>query len=879
MRRLPPLLLLALAAVIGFVTPYRSDARDEEEEVTPKKPVKRIVVDDDTPGGAGAIADLVRAAASTRHAGLRKFYASTSIACDRITLENGKLLRVVPLPYVWEKDRDKFRANPEGFGAAALDDDNKVGEAQYIQPKNVAAITPFERFAVLEADKLVSSTASDAAPFNDRALAAERVLTGTLFAHESAVAANRRRGPNWEPYKSAIVDKLLDVRLLIVREVAKEKNWRRLEELAVRYAEVYRNKPKVLELLVTIRLAEAAELVKLGDQASLERARDLLSDFENKVPNSANETAKEIRSALAEKAKKLLDTAGTTSDKDRQRTLLNNAKLLNPDDPSVTQKQKELRAGYSALVVGVTRMPRLMSPATAREDSEQMAVELIFESLLDPIPDEQFGRTYRPLLAAQKPLVSPLARDLTLVGNATWGRPEGGGTFDAGDLLATVQLMKAKRTLPSAEAADWLADLVPDSEDPSRVRVKFAAAHPDPRQVLSFKVLPGKHLTGKKKSLDDQIGSDSLARTPFGTGPYRLTSDFVPSSDDRPVKEISFVPNSGYRRRPGRFGEPEISEIRFIPIGERKTDDLVRDVSGEQIHILTDVPTSEVEKFRNSPKTAVVTATTNRRIHILAMNHTVAALQSSEVRRGISLAIDREGILNEVYRAGTQHHHALTGPYPAGSWLSPPNPKPLHDRDLAAGRLRDASGKVTLIYPNDDPRAEAACRRIALSVNGSSKLEMTLEAVTPVELRNRVEHQGRYDLAYLPFDYPDMWHAHALAATLDPSAAGGGGRNCFWYRTKGTVPSRADDGLTDALAELKTHRDSEGEIKKASHEVFERFNEAMPFIPLWQLDRHMVFSTGVKAYFDGRSKEMPLDQLDPVTLFSNVSRWKLEDAK
>lgn len=879
MRRLPPPLLVVLAAVLGLITPDNSAARDEEEEVNPKKPVKKIVVDDDTPGGAGAIADLVRAAASTKHPALKKFYASTSIACDRITLENGKLLRVIPLPYVWEKDRDKFRANPEGFGAAALDDDNKPGEAQFIQPKNVAAITPFERFAVLEADKLVSSTATDAAPYGDRLLAAERVLTGTLFAHESAVAANRRRGPNWEPYKAAIVDKLLDVRLLVVREAAKEKNWRKLEDLTVRYGDLYRSKPKVLELFTTLRLGEAAELAKSDDQEKLERARDLLSDFENKVPNSANETAREIRAALAEKAKKLLDTAGTTSDKDRRRTLLNNAKLLNPDDRSVQDKQRELRTDFTSLVVGVTRMPRLMSPATAREDSERMAVELIFESLLDPIPDEQLGRVYRPLLAVQKPLVSPLARDLTLVGNATWGRPDGGGLFDAGDLLATVQLMKAKRTLPSAEAADWIADLVPDSEDPSRVRVKFAAAHPDSRQVLSFKVLPGKHLAGKKRALDDQIGSDSLARTPFGTGPYRLTSDFVPSPDDRPVKEITFVPNSGYRRRPGRFGEPEISEIRFVPVGDRKVDDIVRDVTAEQIHVLTDVPTADLAKFSNIPKVKVVTAAANRRIHILAVNHTVATLQSPDVRRGISLAIDREGILNDVFRAGTQHHHALAGPFPAGSWLSPQNPKPLHDQDLAAGRLRDAAGKLTLLYPNDDPRAEAACRRIAFSVNGCSKLEVTLEAVSPVDLRTRVEHQGRYDLAYLPFDYPDMWHAHALAATLDPSAAGGGGRNCFWYRTKGTVPSRADDGLTDALAELKTHRDSEGEIKKASREVFERFNEAMPFIPLWQLDRHLVFSTGVKAFFDGRSKEMPLEQLDPVTLFSNVSRWKLEDAK
>ncbi len=345
------------------------------------------------------------------------------------------------------------------------------------------------------------------------------------------------------------------------------------------------------------------------------------------------------------------------------------------------------------------------------------------------------------------------------------------------------------------------------------------------------------------------------------------------------MKDISFVPNGRYRRRPGRFSEPELTEIRLTPVAGRTTEDLVRDVAAEQIHVLTDVPTADLAKFRAVPKVAVTTAAVNRRVYVLSVNHSVTALQPLDVRRGISSAIDRETILNEVYRAGTKHHHALAGPYPVGSWLAPTAPKPLFDRDLASGRLRDASGKVTLLYPNDDPRAEMACKRIAFGVNGCGKLELVPEAVSPVELRTRVEHQGRYELAYLPYDYPDIWHAHALAATLDPSAAGGGGRNFLWYRTKGTVPTRADDGLTEALAELKAHRDSEGEVKKAAREVFDRFNEALPFIPLWQLDRHMVFSSGVKVFFDGRAKEVPYEHLDPITLFSNSGRWKLEEAK
>ena len=881
MRRLPPTLIVLAAVVLGVLSPPRSAGRDEEEEVAPKKPVKRVVVEDDAPGGATGVPDLQRAAASARHPELKKFFAGAAVACDRINLSNGKTVRVLLLPYPWDNEVRRFKGLDKAvsdkltrFGAAVLDEENNPGEPQAVLTKDVRGIVHFERFAIQETDRLVSSTATDAAPLADRLAAGERALTAVLFYHDAAVETNRRRGPAWEPVKAAVADKLLDVRLLLVKEVAGAKNWSRLGELASKYADLYRNKPKVIQELATARLAEAADLVKSARQADLERARDILAEFDRLVPGSDNETAKLVRTALTDRAKQKLNDIGSGADKDRALKLLNDARQLNPDDPDVLKKQKELRAGADTLVVGVPRMPRLMSPATAREDSERMAVELMFEGLLDPRPDELLGRVYRPLLAAHQPLVSPLARDLSLR-HPSWGR-EKAGAFDAADLVATVQLLRAQRALPSAEAADWLADAAPVPDAPDRVRVRFAAAHPDPRTLLTFKVLPGKHLAGLRKGIDDQIGRDSFARSPFGTGPFQLSPEFVPSDDDKPVRQIAFVPNRG---RFGRVGGPELAEIRLVPTTGRSPADLARDLAAGQLHLLTDVPTADLEKYQSVEGTKVVTAAANRRVYILAVNHTAELLKTPDVRRGISLAIDREAILNELYRAGTKHHHALAGPFPVGSWLAPSTPKPLHDRDLAAGKLRDVRGQVKLLYPNDDPRAEAACKRIADAVGAAGELKVEPEGVTPVELRTRVEQQGRYELAYLPFDYPDIWHAHTLAALLDPSAAGGGGRNFLRFMAKGAAPSRADERLAEALAELKTHRDSEGEIKKAGREVWDHFLEATPFVPLWQLDRHMVVSTSLKVYFDDGGEAGPYERLDPITLFSNVGRWKLEEPK
>ena len=879
-----PALRFAVPALIALLAIGLSFARsgDEEEEIAPKKPSKKVVVEDDVPGGSNSLPDLVRAAASAGNPGLKKFYQSVAAGADRITLTSGKSIKVMPLPYVWERDREKFRVNPDGFGVTPLDDENKAGEVLAVMPKDVQSILAFEHYAVRRCAEFLSSTAADAPPLNDRLQAAERALTATLFFHESAVQANRRRGASWEPFQSNILEKLLETRLALVRQSTAAKDWRKQTEQVSRYLELYKTKPKVVQELLAARLLHAADLIKSMEQKDLEMVRDILAEFDGKFPNANNETAKAIRAELAEKAKKLLDEATRETDKNQARKLLNTANSLNPNDAGLLKVQKELKAGYSQVVVGVLRMPRLMSPATAREDSEKLAVDLLFESLVGPIPDERLGTAYRTILASHKPVVSPLARDVTLLPNAEWGRREA-GTFEVADLLETVRMMKANRALPSTEAADWLGDAIPDPLDPQKLRLKFSRSSPDPRTVLTFPILPGQWLAGQKKSLDDL----SFAREPFGTGPFKVAPDFIPTDGDAPVKQIRFAPNPNYWRRSGRVGQPEINEIQFASVAGLKPVDLLAALNTDQLHLMLDAPTSELEIYSKSTRASVVTPITNRRIQILAMNHKTPMLQNADIRRGISLAIDRELILNEVYRSGmVPYHKALAGPYPPGSWQAPPenpeSPKSLFDKDLAAVKLRaveSVSGRLGLIYPSDDIRAKAACDRIASQVNATGKVELVCEGVTAVELRLRVETQSRYDLAYIPFDYPDIWHSHALAAFLDGSASGKNGRNFCNYLAPQTNPTRNDERLGQVLGEVRQHRDGEGDLKRLSKDVWERFNETMPFVPLWQLDRHLVISNELKLFADGRTEPLPADQLDMNRLFSNASRWRMGEGK
>src|SRR5438067_12782159 len=75
------------------------------------------------------------------------------------------------------------------------------------------------------------------------------------------------------------------------------------------------------------------------------------------------------------------------------------------------------------LVVGVGRLPDLMSPRYARTDSEKFALDLLFEGLLRPGADGAAGRVYEPALAQELPALIPLGRAFSLTA-ATWADPD-----------------------------------------------------------------------------------------------------------------------------------------------------------------------------------------------------------------------------------------------------------------------------------------------------------------------------------------------------------------------------------------------------------------------------------------------------------------------
>ena len=917
-----------LAVVFGLLASLVSITVGQEEEETAPKPIKRIGVEEEAPPAAapkkkiavdeepppmpGApeapeapaaeveppknvvvdrSAELVRAVANARDPAIKQFLQKFVAAHDRLYETGNKVTRITPVPLLWGGGV-RF---PAGFGVAELDDNDQAKAPRATERTKVRRVEPFERFALTEVEALLqppmAGAPADTIPRGEKLAAAEAVLTRVLFFHDSAREQEKRRGKAWDYLKGEIYTQLTTVRSARLQQATADRDWAKVKELSTRLSQLYKSNPKVQEQAYAARLGEALDLVQSKRVIDLERGRALLNDYDSRFPNSGNETAQKVRQALADRAKTFMAQAETVFNQDNKteaRNLLKTVEAIDPDNPALRPLQQQLKTGYPVLVVGTRRLPERMSPALARSASEQHAEALMFEGLLDAIPDETVGTRYEPALAADRPLVAAGVRDVSLVRSANW-TGGAGGVFDASDVAGTLRLFRQAPNSWAAEPVAWLDEPRFDPTDPGFIRLRFKAGHPDPRSLLTLRLHPAGWLLQQNKRIDDV----EFARRPFGTGPFKLAPDFKPRADTDPPRDVVFLSNPAFGRRPGRMGQPFIKEIRFTDTAQ--FPDPAAEFRADRLHLLADVPTADLPKFQANGnlggRVKVVTPAVNRRVLILAINHRKPALATPDVRRALSHAIDRERVLNEVFRAGRdEHHKALNGPYPPNTWAIPPGTDaatPLFNRDLAQAKFKEYLAKpeavqqLDLLYPDDDPLAKSACERIKLMVESATAGDERHLTILPKPTRFRdllhaVETVHNYDLAYLPFDYPDDWYPLALGAYLDPAAAISGGRNVTGYLSNKPGMKEEDERLSRPLAEARLYRDTVGKLIPLAHEIHRRFNDATPFVPLWQIDRHLVLSTGLKIHLDGQVDEANPRWLDPATLFNSVGRWRLE---
>jgi peptide/nickel transport system substrate-binding protein len=849
--------------------PAQKPRIEEEEEavkVRTKVPPRVDEEDGTRTGNLGLPANLRREAETTKNEAVRHLYLRLAMPHDEVALKSPPTVQwIEPLPRFVDP---RAPAN-DAVSARTLDASGKTTGEKSWKRNELDAVIHFEALAVAQVDDFLVKAARTIPPLAplEALQHAERVLIETVRFHEAARERGQRSGAGWSDLDKALRNRLAGLRVAQLRTLLTEKHWAAAAELANQLARTDADRPDVRAAVIQVRALEAERSLATDRLESYAQVRRRLEQLERQFPSSQDDKGlQRLRELLQTKARseggKLAALAG--KDKEKAKVLLQQVESIWPELTELRAWREKLGLD-SVLYVGVRHLPQLLSPATAAADSERQALELLFESLVRPTADPAVGQVYEPLLAAGNPRLIAQGRQFQMVRDARWYRAASADEamvnkeLTAADVSQTFRL--AREAGGSPQWRELLFDCRTADQDHFAARLTLHQGYLDPLSLMTFKIMPG-HLL----RLDDP----KFARQPVGSGPFTFAGREKRRLKQSEFECVVFKANPTYTSRAGKTGQPFIREICFVRVQDHEARDyLGNDKTGAgHVQLLLDLPTRRIKevKSKEAKLDAVQVHTLrNRRVYFLAVNHRQSVLQNEPLRRAIALAIDREKILNTVFRdpeaGGDKVHRPLNGPYPPGSWACDPSLRadPL-DPDRArtltkqAGTIRE----LELKYPADDLQVKEACEQIQAQVKELTGIVLSLKPCTIWELRKAVELEHDYQLAYYWWDHPD--DSYWLWPLFDPASAERGGRN-FLGRIN-------DPKLETLFREALEYREFD-KVQRKTHDIHMRIYDTMPLVPLWQLDTHLAIHDSVKP-------APQLRYLDPLRLFTHAELWKLE---
>ena len=882
--------LLALILCLGSlgIAPAQPPRKEEEEEPAGKaRPVVPVPVAEpakkDAPPPEGPdleVESMLKEAAKAPHPAGKDFLKSLATPYDRLVGEfaGGSIWRVELLPN---------REMPEKeITVKILDKAMASSTEKKLNTGSGFKFTPYELIIVERADDFVKSDPPAKMSKADQYDYAARAIACGLRFHILAVNNNKRVGKEWGDVEKTLRDRLLKFQRERFQAFVKQEEYDKADELGLKLLNKNPENNDVLRDVYKLQLMRTEKGLRSPTDADLLRLRESLIAYERLPGLKDQDLIGSSRRRLRERATGLVNEAKDLDNRKQSAAALGKlrqAENLDPELPAIADIRTRLRG--KVLYVGVSRLPERMSPATAALDSEKWAVELMFESLVQAIPDPEMIR-YRPQLAQALPTVAPLSRSFVLPKNVRFGN-DGGDILDATDVRATLMINRKAgregeagyRFRPGADGMEIFRE-IDRIDDPFRLRLTYEQGVLEPLSRATFKIIPARYLQEQGKNADDE----AFARKPFGSGPYRYEGREREAGADREC--AVFRVNPYYSQREGKFGLPAIREIRlFVP----NQSTVTTDVTAGQLHLFPDVPADMVGRFRTEEAIKdtmrVWPMPNNRRIQLLAINHRQAALQNETFRQGLSAAINRDLILKELFRINDDKaHQALTGPFPVNSWATPasartvPLFKPGAGGLLAEGQAKQRVPSLRLCFVNDDAKNGQICQLIKNQIEkasaGNPGMTVDLMPMTPERFREKVMLEHDYDLALTSFDYRN--ELFSLSGLLDPEAAGRNGRNFLGYLSSGSNATEADRRLKKCLDDIRSYRDFNKHVRELTWDAHAQVNQRVPFIPLWQLDRFVAIHRDLELAFESPRESLPADHLDPNVIFTGAEFWRLK---
>ena len=245
----------------------------------------------------------------------------------------------------------------------------------------------------------------------------------------------------------------------------------------------------------------------------------------------------------------------------------------------------------------------------------------LFDNLVSRHPD---GKLY-PGLATEWKLTNPTTWTFKLRPGVKW---HNGDPFTSADVKYSFERTWDPKV---ATRVNTVFTTVEKVEAPDPMTVVFTTKKPDPLLVARAAFYGGQIVP---KKYVEAVGGDQFNAKPIGTGPVRFVSW---TKDDKFVLDAN----------PDYFGgKPDFDRLVVRPIPE--TAARIAALLKGEVDIITQLPPDHGERV-NSGNTRVAGAL-YAGLYVLAVNSKVPPLDNPLVKQALSLGIDRDVIVKELWR-------------------------------------------------------------------------------------------------------------------------------------------------------------------------------------------------------------------------------------
>ncbi len=446
----------------------------------------------------------------------------------------------------------------------------------------------------------------------------------------------------------------------------------------------------------------------------------------------------------------------------------------------------------NTLTVGQSADVSKLDPQLSTTVNDIAVTFNIFDNLLSRHRD---GKLY-PSLATEYKLLNP----------TTWQfKLRQGVKFHNGDPLtsADVKFTYERSYDPNAKViTKSVLNTIDRIETPDPHTVHIVTKKPDPLMAARVAFYAGQIMP---KAYFQKVGDDEFNAKPVGSGPVKLAS-WV--KDDRLVLDAV---------KDYWGGKSEVDQIVFRPLPELAPR-IAALVKGE-VDLITKIPPDQVDRLAKGPNTKIEGVLYGG-LYCLSVASQKPPLDSKPFRQAMSLAIDRDLILKELWRGQGAVPNSLV--VKGDSHYDPTLPPLKYDPNKAKQLLKEANYKgeeLTLETPIGFMVMDREMSEVVTSmwkdVGINAKLEQLEYSVYQQKIREKSFKGLRWTDPTSAYNDPDgmMWRH------LAP-----GGPNAYWFRN-----SRFDE-----LGDAARYSVDEKFRDQAYKEMARLELEFLPLIPVIQ---------------------------------------------